>query len=175
MWRVVLLFMGAMLVLGACGPADITNDTGRAGVELPVNEVEVALTEPYMLEGQLTLRAFEKDRAAAPDTDQAYEFLMANHTSGEMPVVVVLEHQEGSRWRTSLCVENQCLLGDGTEASITDPVRLAPYLELPFQAHIFVDDKAQVGENTTLVVRVEPQVDGIEPRNLTISAEVAAE
>ena len=168
-----LLLFGVLVA--ACAPQTEPSDQVALPQDEGAAEARVALSDagPYVLDGPLTLRAFAKDREVAPDTDQSYEFLVVNNTTSPVPVVMVLEHREGVRWHTSLCVESQCLLGDGTEASVTDPVTLPPFLELPFQAHLFVNEEAESGETAMLNLRIEPQVDGLEARSVTLSAVVA--
>ena len=88
---------------------------------------------PYELDGPLTVRAYDKDRVVEADSDETFDFLVVNNTSQSLPVVFVLEHSDGQRWRTSLCVDKQCLLGDGSEPSVTEPFILPPYLEQAFR------------------------------------------
>jgi hypothetical protein len=71
-----------------------------------------------------------------------------------------------------LCVQKQCILGNGLEPSVTEAVVLPPYFEQAFQAHVFVDKDASRGHREALTVRVEPQTAGVAPRSLTLSAEV---
>jgi hypothetical protein len=70
-------------------------------------------------------------------------------------------------------VDKQCLLGDGSEPSVTDPVILPPYLEQAFKAHVFVDAAARFGQQTALTLRVEPLVEAAMPRSVTLSAQVS--
>lgn len=161
----------SVFVLAACGRETVLLEDGvtpaapQAGIA-PVNA-------PYDVD-DLTLQAFAPDRQVAPAADEVFDLTIANHTGTDLPVVVSLEQVEGSRWRTSLCVQRQCILGDGIERSVTDPFVLPPFLEQPFQVHLFVDEAAQHGERMTLQVRVEPQVDGIESRTVVLNAVVAA-
>jgi hypothetical protein len=127
------------------------------------------------VEGPITVRAFDKDRTVQPDSDETFDFLVVNTTDKALPVRFVLEHSEGQRWRTSLCVEKQCLLGNGTEPSVTDPVTLPSYFEQPFQAHVFVDKAALPGHHSTLTLRVEPQAPGIAAQSLTLSAHLPSQ
>jgi hypothetical protein len=106
----------------------------------------------------LLLEAIDADRTVQPGADEVFDFKMVNTMGQPLSVVVVLEHADGQRWRTSLCVEKQCLLGDGSESSVTDPVILPPYLEQAFEAHLFVDAAARSGQQTGLTLRVEPQI-----------------
>lgn len=86
---------------------------------------------------------------------------------------MVLNHREGQRWRTSLCVELQCILGDGSSESRTETVILPPFLEKPFQVHLFVDDEAKPGQSAILELRVEPLAANAPSQSLTLSAVVA--
>lgn len=130
---------------------------------------------PYELDGPLTVRAYDKDRVVEADSDETFDFLVVNNTSQSLPVVFVLEHSDGQRWRTSLCVDKQCLLGDGSEPSVTAPITLPPFLEQPFQAHLFVDKAALPGHQSSLTLRVEPQVPGIAAQTLTLSGQLASD
>lgn len=127
----------------------------------------------FELDGPLMVRAINKDRIVQADSDEVFDFLVVNTTDQALPVRFVLEHSDGQRWRTSLCVKEQCLLGDGTEPSVTDPITLPPYLEQPFQAHLFVDKAAQPGHQSTLTLRVEPLVEAALPGSVTLSARVS--
>ena len=160
MWRIGLLLVMITSLLVGC-----------SGVSKPA---QVRATgAPYELDGPLTVRAYNKDRVVQADSDETFDFLVVNNTSQSLPVVFVLEHSDGQRWRTSLCVDKQCLLGDGSEPSVTQPFVLPPYLEQPFQTHLFVDQAAQPGHQSTLTLRVEPQVQGVGAKSLTLSAVVA--
>ncbi|MEA3337781.1 MAG: hypothetical protein U9R25_17960 [Chloroflexota bacterium] len=165
--RNLTVFLVLALFVAACGTPGISQESGR-----PIIAPQPDSVPPYVLDGPLTVQAFDKDREVLPDTDENFEFLVVNHTESDLPVVMVLEHEQGVRWPTSLCVDKQCLLGDGSEASTTDPVVIPPYLELPFQAHIFVGSEAKSGQRETLSLRIEPQRDGVEARSLTLSAVV---
>jgi hypothetical protein len=120
----------------------------------------------------LLVEAIDAVRAVQPGAEAVFDFKVVNASDQLMPVVIALEHAGGQRWRTSLCVEKQCLLGDGSEPSVTDPVFLPPYLELGFKAHVFVDAAARSGQQTALTLRVEPLVETAVPRNVTLSAQV---
>jgi hypothetical protein len=166
-WRIGLLTL-SLMVLGGC------SGFGTVGPAVGLDEAQPAgVSELVEIEGPLTVRAFDKDRTVQAGSDEVFDFLVVNTTDRAQPVRFVLEHSDGQRWRTSLCVEKQCLLGDGTEPSITDPVTLPPYLEQPFQAHLFVDKAAQPGHQSTLTLRVEPLVEAAAPRSVTLSALVS--
>jgi len=161
MWRVGLLVVITAAMLVGCS----------GGVS--EQALDRATGAPYELDGPLTVRAYNKDRVVQADSDETFDFLVVNNSSQSLPVVFVLEHSDGQRWRTSLCVDKQCLLGDGSEPSVTQPFVLPPYLEQPFQTHLFVDPAAQPGHESTLTLRVEPQVQGVGAKSLTLSAKVA--
>ncbi len=172
--RLVLLVWATLLFLAACGSATLPVGDGApptppAGATVPVEGVA-----SYLADGALLLEALNSQRAVQPGADEVFDFKMANTTADPLAVVVILEHTNGERWRTSLCVERQCLLGDGSEPSVTDPVILPPYLEQPFQAHLFVDQAARPGEQAVLSLRVEPAVESIAPQTVLLQAQVAA-
>ena len=121
----------------------------------------------------LLVEAINGDRAVQPGTEEVFDFKVVNATDQPMPVVIALEHADGQRWRTSLCVDKQCLLGDGSEPSITDPLILPPYLEQAFKAHVFVDAAARSGQQTVLTLSVEPLVEAAIPRSVTLLAQVS--
>lgn len=163
----------AALLLAGCGSGK--KPASKDGLAAPERQPE-PLAVPggiSVVEQALVLRARDNDREVLPDTDQVFEFLVANATESDIPVTMVLEHQNGQRWRTSLCVELQCILGDGSEESRTETVMLSPFVEQPFQVHVFVDAEAEVGQAAEMELRVEPQVVGVEPKVLTLSAMVA--
>ncbi len=163
MWLIGLLLMTTVVVLAGCS----------GGVS---EQAESKATgAPYELDGPLTVRAYDKDRVVEADSDETFDFLVVNNTSQSLPVVFVLEHSDGQRWRTSLCVDNQCVLGDGSEPSVTEPVTLPPFLEQPFQAHLFVDNAALPGHQSSLTLRVEPQAPGIAAQSLTFNAQVTSD
>lgn len=169
-WRIGLLIVIVAALVGCGGegaPKPAAGPVKARSTATPGKLVEVA--------GPITVRAFDKDRTVQPDSDETFDFLVVNTTDTALPVRFVLEHSDGQRWRTSLCVEKQCLLGDGTDPSVTDPVTLPPYLEQPFQAHLFVDKAAQPGHQSTLTLRVEPQAPGIAAQSLTLSAQLGSE
>ena len=170
--RSVSVILLALLFLAACGsPAQSVEDSVAqaqgAAAAAPLEGVA-----SYATDGALLLDAPRADRAVQPGADEVFDFKMVNTTGQAMPVVVVLEHADGQRWRTSLCVEKQCLLGDGSEPSITDPVILPPYLEQPFQAHVFVDAAARPGQSTALTLRVEPLTEAAKPQSVILAAQV---
>ncbi len=121
----------------------------------------------------LLVEALDADRTVQPGAEEVFDFKVVNASGQPMPVVIALEHAAGQRWRTSLCVDKQCLLGDGSEPSVTDPVILPPYLEQAFKAHVFVDAAARSGQQTALTLRVEPLVETALPRSVTLSARVS--
>ncbi len=120
----------------------------------------------------LAIRTAATVQQVTPDSDNMFELLVANESPQDVPVVFVLKQADGQRWRTSLCVGEQCILGDGSDTSVTDPVVLPSMFEQPFQAHVFVDADATVGQSTTLELRVEPQVAGVASQQILINAEV---
>lgn len=173
MIRLVSVLLLLLVLLAACdSPSQPANEetvaTQEAVVAAPLEGVA-----SYASDGALLLEAVRADRSVQPGVDETFDFKMANTTGEPLPVVVVLEHADGQRWRTSLCVEKQCLLGDGSEPSVTDPVILPPYLEQQFQAHLFVDADAQPGQQSALTLRVEPQAAQARPHSLTLRAQVA--
>ena len=113
MWRVGLLVVITAAMLVGCSGGVSKQAKGQ-----PTGA-------PYELDGPLTVRAYDKDRVVEADSDETFDFLVVNNTSQSLPVVFVLEHSDGQRWRTSLCVDKQCLLGDGSEPSVTRTVCLA--------------------------------------------------
>lgn len=167
--RVVLFLLIALLV-SACGGGGSAN--APAAPPSPTDGA-AELDAASSLYSPLTIHAAEKSRQVTPDSDETFELLVANESQQDVAVVFVLEHADGQRWRTSLCVAEQCILGDGTDTSVTDPVLLPSLLEQPFQAHVFVDADARAGQSTTLELRVEPQVAGMAPQQVFITAEVA--
>lgn len=121
----------------------------------------------------LVVEAINADRAVQPGAEEVFDFKVVNATDQPVPVVIALEHADGQRWRTSLCVDKQCLLGDGSEPSVTDPVVLPPYLEQAFKAHVFVDAAARLGQQTALTLSVEPLDETALPRSVTLTAQVS--
>lgn len=120
----------------------------------------------------LLVDVIDADRAVQPGAEAVFDFLVVNASDQPMPVVIALEHADGQRWRTSLCVDKQCLLGDGSEPSVTDPVILPPYLEQAFKAHLFVDAAARPGQQTGLSLRVEPQTGDGMSQSVALRAKV---
>ncbi len=138
----------------------------------PGPEGAAALGEMTPTDSVLLLEAIDADRAVQPGAEEVFDFKVVNATDQSMTVVIALEHAGGQRWRTSLCVDKQCLLGDGSEPSVTDPVVLPPYLEQAFEAHVFVDATARSGQQTALTLRVEPRMgDGLS-RSVILRARV---
>ncbi len=171
--RSVSVIVLILLFLAACGsPAQPAEDTvaPAQGAALAVPLEGVA---SYATDGALLLEAVDADRAVQPGAEEVFDFKLVNTTRQPLSVVVVLEHADGERWRTSLCVDKQCLLGDGSEPSITDPVVLPPYLEQAFKAHVFIDEAARPGQRTALTLRVEQQTGDATPQGLTLSARVS--
>lgn len=167
----VSLFLLIALLVSACG------GVGSANAPAAVSATAAAAVAPdaaSSLYSPLTIHAAEQSRQVTPDSDETFEVLVANESQQDVPVVFVLEHADGQLWRTSLCVAEQCILGDGSDTSVTDPVVLSSLLEQPFQAHVFVDADARAGQSTTLELRVEPQVAGMAPQQIRITAEVAS-
>ncbi len=165
--RLVLLMATAMGVAACAAPP---SPTTAVPAEAPAGFQTLARSVP--VDGQLTLEALDKDRQVERASDTAFELKVANLTNSALPITVVLEHAAGQRWRTSLCVQKQCILGNGTEPSVTEVVVLPPYFEQAFQAHVFVEESAGRGQRGTLNVRIEPQSAGVAPRSVTLSAEV---
>jgi hypothetical protein len=170
--RSVSVILLILFFLAACSspsqPAeDVMAPAQGAAVVAPLEGVA-----SYATDGALLLDAPRADRAVQPGNDEVFDFKMVNTTGQPLTVVVALEHKGGERWRTSLCVEKQCLLGDGSEPSITDPVILPPYLEQPFQAHVFVDAAARPGQSTALTLRVEPLTEAAKSQSVILAAQV---
>lgn len=149
--RVIVLSL--ILLLAACVPA------AQPSVATPTA-------------GALLLDVVSPQRTAAAGSEQVFDFKLVNTTDQPQRVVISLAHDAGERWRTSLCVGPQCLLGDGSETTAADPITLPPYLEQPFQAHLFVDAAAQAGQETALTLRVEPQSGDIASAAVTLHARV---
>jgi hypothetical protein len=162
--KTVRLLSATILVialLAACAsPAQPGGDVAASGEMAAANSL-------------LLVEARNAERAVQPGSEEVFDFKVVNATDQPMPVVIALEHVGGQRWRTSLCVDKQCLLGDGSEPSVTDPVVLPPYLEQAFEAHLFVDAAARSGQQTALTLRVEPLVEAAMPRSVTLSAQVS--
>lgn len=163
-----------LLVLSACAsPAQPVEDV-VAPAQVPAGTAPTESVASYATDGALLLEATDADRIVLPGTEEVFNFKVVNATSQAMPVVVVLEHADGQRWRTSLCVEKQCLLGDSSQPTVSDPVILPPFLEQPYQAHIFVDEAAQTGEQTAITLRVEPQITNVAPESTAVRVRVRA-
>lgn len=155
------------LLAGCASPAQPAGRAVYVGQEgAAVSDVTTAADSLLLLE------AIDADRAVQPGAEAVFDFKVVNASGQPMSVVIALEHADGQRWRTSLCVDKQCLLGDGSEPSVTDPVILPPYLEQAFKAHLFVDAAARQGQQTALTLRVEPLVDGALSRSVTLLAKV---
>lgn len=151
-----------LILLAACG----TSPSQPAQPDSPAPAAASAAT--------LMIEAANAERIVQPGADEVFDFKMVN-TSGEaLPVLVQLEPAGGQRWRTSLCVDKQCVLGNGSEASVSDPVMLSPYVEQPFQVHLFVDSDAQPGQRSELTLRVKPQAGNALSPSATVRAQVAA-
>ncbi|MEZ4767564.1 MAG: hypothetical protein R2844_03960 [Caldilineales bacterium] len=161
-----------MLLVSACGGVDSDDAPAATAPQAAVVDTLDDAGAVSSLYSPLTIHAARETRQVTPDSDEVFELAVANESQQDVPVVFVLEHADGQRWRTSLCVAEQCILGDGSDTSVTDPVVLSSLLEQPFQAHVFVDADAKTGQSTTLTLRVEPQVAGIAPQQVLISAEV---
>lgn len=146
----ILLFCTALLA--ACGgsnPASAPTATPAGG-----NDLAAAASSTY---SPLTLRVADDEREVLADSDEIFDLWVANESAQDVPVVFVLEHAGGEPWRTSLCVGDQCILGDGSGETVSDVVFLPPLFEQSFQAHVFVDAAARPGQQTGLILRVEPQ------------------
>jgi hypothetical protein len=167
--RLVSAMMFVIGLLAGCvspaRPADPAVDSGR---EVAARSGEMAAADSLLL-----VEAIDADRMVQPGAEEVFDFKVVNASGQPMPVVIALERADGQRWRTSLCVDKQCLLGDGSEPSVTDPVILPPYLEQAFKAHVFVDAAARSGQQTALTLRVEPLVEAAMPRSVTLSAQVS--
>lgn len=168
----LLSLVGIIAVLAACGAnepaAQNASSFGSVAAAAPASS---ALSST--LDAPLIVEAVNKDRQVQAGSDETFDFKVVNNTAGSLPVVVVLDHAGGKRWKTSLCVGKQCLLGDGSKPTVSDVVVLPPYLEQPFQAHVFVDAAARPGQQTALTLRVEPLVDTTLSRSVTLSAQVS--
>lgn len=173
---IALTLLAATILFASCGGEAEPVAQAESVPEPAVVETSVVPFEPAGMSVEsdsLILRAHNKDRETLPDSDEVFEFLVANATQTDQPVTIVLTHQDGERWRTSLCVELQCILGDGSEESRTETVTLPPFLEKPFQVHLFVDDEAEAGQTTVLELLVDPMAANVGPQQLTLSAVVA--
>ena len=144
-WIVVL---GWCFVLAACAPA-----------AQPVEQTAAASAGRA-----LALDVVNPERKVQAGSDQTFDFNLVNTKDKPLQVVISLAHSGGKRWRTSLCVGQQCLLGDGSKPTVADPLTLPPYLEQPFQAHVFVDDAARAGDKILLTL----QVDGEDAASATV-------
>lgn len=158
---VIVLLAGCASPAQPAGPAVYVGQEGAA-----VSDVTTAADSLLLVE------AIDADRTVQPGAETVFDFKVVNASDQPMPVVLVLEHAAGQRWRTSLCVDKQCLLGDGNEPSVTDPVILPPYLEQAFKAHVFVDAAARSGQQTGLTLRVEPQINDGMSRSVALRARV---
>ncbi|MDW8319508.1 MAG: hypothetical protein RMN53_16890 [Anaerolineae bacterium] len=173
-WRTATLVAALMLAAACSGPAPtVRPDVGQA-VQPAVATADSAGGSADAGRAGVVLEAANPAQAVAPGAEAVFDLKMVNASEQPLSVVVVLEHASGQRWRTSLCVEKQCLLGDGTEPSVSEPVALPPYVERAFKVQLFVDPAARAGQRTALAVRVEPQGDGLSPRGVTLRAQVAA-
>lgn len=158
--RLVSITILLLVLLAACvGPLARTTSPDQAAADAPAAS-------------GLQLAAVNAERTVQAGGEETFDFTLTNTSDQPVPVLVVLEHAAGERWRTSLCVNRQCLLGDGTKPSVSDPIILPPYLEQPFQAHLFVDATARSGQQTALTLRVEPRMgDGLS-RSVILRARV---
>jgi len=164
-FRLISAILLYLVLLAAC-----------RGLPQPVLEQSAAPAAHQVAQASsdaLLVEAINGDRTVQPGADEVFDFKVVNTTDQPMPVVIALEHAAGQRWRTSLCVDKQCLMGDGSEPSVTDPVILPPYLEQAFKAHVFIDEAARTGQRTALTLRVEPQTGDATPQRLTLSARVS--
>lgn len=163
--RLANVLILVLVLLAACGsqPSAIEENAVAPGDDVASLNSDNALS----------VEILDAKRAVQPGSEEVFDFKVVNTSDQAMPVVVVLEHADGQRWRTALCVELQCLLGDGREPSVTDPVVLPSYLEQAFEAHVFVDETARPGQETMLTLRVEPLIDAAIPRSATLSAQVS--
>jgi hypothetical protein len=157
-----------VLLAGCASPARPVEHAVNSGQQGAAASGEMAAADSLLL-----VEAIDADRAVQPGAEEVFDFKVVNASDQPMQVVIALEHVAGQRWRTSLCVDKQCLLGDGSEPSVTDPVILPPYLEQAFKAHVFVDAAARPGQQTALILRVEPLVEAAMPRSVTLSAQVS--
>jgi hypothetical protein len=157
-----------VLLAGCVSPSQPAEPAVTSGQEGAAASGEMAAADSLLL-----VEAIDADRAVQPGAEAVFDFKVVNATDRPMPVVIALERAAGERWRTSLCVDKQCLLGDGSEPSVTDPVVLPPYLEQAFKAHVFVDQAARSGQETALTLRVEPLTGATMPRSVTLSAQVS--
>lgn len=163
-----------LVLLAACaGPVQPAGD-----VSAPVQEADaveaVDGVASSAADSALLLETLDANRAVRAGVEDVFNFKMVNTTGQAMPVVVILERASGQRWRTSLCVEKLCLLGDGSKPSITDPVVLPPYLEQQFKVQLFVDEAARPGQQAAWILRVEPQTGDAMSQNVTLRAQVAS-
>lgn len=169
----LLSLVGIIAVLAACGAnepaAQNASPFGSVAAAAPASS---ALSS--IVAAPLIVEAVNKDRQVQAGSDETFDFKVVNATDTSLPVVVVLEHADGQRWKTSLCIDKQCLLGNGTEPTISDVFVLPPFLEQPFLAHVFVDETAQPGHRETLTLRVEPRAQGSTPQSVTLSAQVGS-
>ena len=170
-WPLVVL-LSIVLLVSACSGVNSAGAPTMVAPETVIAEFGSA-DAVSSLYSPLTIHAVDEARLVQPDSEETFELAVANESQQDIPVVFVLEHTGGQRWRTSLCVAEQCILGDGDGVSVTEPVVLSSLVEQPFQAHVFVDADARAGESTTLELRVEPQAAGMAPQRILINAEIA--
>jgi hypothetical protein len=164
-FRLLSAILLLLVLLAAC--RDLPQPVLEDNVAPAAGQTSLASSDALLIE------AINANRVVQPGVDEVFDFKMANVTGQPLSVVVVLEHAGGQRWRTSLCVDKQCLLGDGSEPSVTDPVVLPPYLEQAFKAHVFVDAAARSGQKTALTLSVEPLVEAAMPTSVTLTAQVS--
>ena len=120
----------------------------------------------------LLLEVAKSQRMVEAGSEQVFDFKLVNTGDAPLRAVISLAHVAGERWRTSLCVGPQCLLGDGSETTAADPLTLPPYLEQPFQVHVFVDPAARSGDAAEFALRVQPEAGAAQAESITLRAQV---
>jgi predicted component of type VI protein secretion system len=166
--RLVSVIVLVSALLAGCGSSARSVERANA----PDQEGAAGVAVVPAADSLLSVEALNADRMVQPGAEEVFDIKVVNATEQPMPVVIALERAEGQRWRTSLCVEKQCLLGDGSEPSVTDPVILPPYLEQVFKARLFVDGAARSGQETLLTLRINPLIEAAMPRSVILSAHV---
>ena len=90
------------------------------------------------------------------------ELLFANESSRILPVVFKLKQADGQALAHPLCVGEQCILGDGSDTAVSDPVVLPSMFETAVPYLLMLMPSWPV--NHSRLRAVEPQVAGVAPQ-----------